>query len=391
MGGKEVQKASMNRFDYIVAGAGAAGLSLIVHMIESGAFSNKKILLIERHPKTKNDRTWCFWEEQPGLFEPLVYKKWNRMWFHGANGLSKLHSTAPYEYKMIRSIDFYNFSFDLIKRQNNISIKYGAIEHIHSDKKETYVVVDGERHYASLVFNSLTSNDIPNGRNYFLWQHFKGWFIKTKKEVFDPGEATLMDFRVDQHNETRFVYIMPFSKNEALVEFTVFSANMLTDAEYNDELNIYCSSILNLAATDFSVVNEESGRIAMTNHKFPSSHHNIIYIGSAGGQTKASSGYTFRFIQKHSERIVQELIQETAPHSDGAIKRFDFYDSVLLKILTEKKLPGVVIFTRMFGNNEMYEVFKFLDNESSVTDDIKLISTLPKSKFITAALSHLFQ
>ena len=67
MGGKEVQKASMNRFDYIVAGAGAAGLSLIVHMIESGAFSNKKILLIERHPKTKNDRTWCFWEEQPAM------------------------------------------------------------------------------------------------------------------------------------------------------------------------------------------------------------------------------------------------------------------------------------------------------------------------------------
>jgi len=129
----------------------------------------------------------------------------------------------------------------------------------------------------------------------------------------------------------------------------------------------------------------------MTNYKFPSSHHNIIYIGSAGGQTKASSGYTFRFIQKHSERIVQELIQKTAPYAYGASKRFNFYDSVLLKILTERKLPGVVIFSQMFGNNEMHEVFKFLDNETSITDDIKLISTLPKSKFIGAALSHLFQ
>src|SRR6478735_7197069 len=115
----------MNKYDYIVVGAGASGLSLIIHMIDSGKFSDRTILLIDRSPKTQNDRTWCFWDQNPGLFEPVLYKSWNKMWFHGVNGTSKLHSTAPYKYKMIRSIDFYNFCFELINKQTNIVVKYG--------------------------------------------------------------------------------------------------------------------------------------------------------------------------------------------------------------------------------------------------------------------------
>ena len=69
-------------------------------------------------------------------------------------------------------------------------------------------------------------------------------------------------------------------------------------------------------------------------------------------------------------------------------KKFNFYDTVLLKILIERKLPGAYVFTELFENNEMKEVFKFLDNETSLSEDIKLISSLPKGKFINAAVSH---
>ena len=40
-----------------------------MRMIKSGKFADKKILLIDKEPKTKNDRTWCFWEKQDGFFE----------------------------------------------------------------------------------------------------------------------------------------------------------------------------------------------------------------------------------------------------------------------------------------------------------------------------------
>ena len=46
-----------------------------MRMIKSGKFSDKKILLIDKEPKTKNDRTWCFWEKGNGFFENIVAKK----------------------------------------------------------------------------------------------------------------------------------------------------------------------------------------------------------------------------------------------------------------------------------------------------------------------------
>ena len=41
-------------------------------------------------------------------------------------------------------------------------------------------------------------------------------------------------------------------------------------------------------------------------------------IGTAGGQTKASSGYTFQFIQKQSQQIVDYLIAGKSLHDTSA-------------------------------------------------------------------------
>ena len=123
MGSKEVPQTRMSRFDYIVAGAGASGLSLVMHIIDSGNFKDKTILLVDNSRKKHNDRTWCFWEKTPGLFEPVVYKRWSMMWFHGVNNASKLHNISPYEYKMIRGLDFYDFCFEEI---GNITFSFST-------------------------------------------------------------------------------------------------------------------------------------------------------------------------------------------------------------------------------------------------------------------------
>ncbi len=68
-------------YDYIIAGAGCAGLSLAMHMIHSGKFRDKKILIVDQSTKTLNDRTWCFWQKEPGLFESIVYKEWRHLFF----------------------------------------------------------------------------------------------------------------------------------------------------------------------------------------------------------------------------------------------------------------------------------------------------------------------
>ena len=128
----------------------------------------------------------------------------------------------------------------------------------------------------------------------------------------------------------------------------------------------------------------------MTNYSFPSRQHRVVHIGTAGGQTKGSSGYTFRFIQKHSAALVQSLLRQGHPFAvAGARKRFHFYDSVLLRILHHRKLEGHQVFEELFRRNEPQQIFKFLDNETTLLEDMRILSTLPIMPFTRAAMEHL--
>ena len=116
----------------------------------------------------------------------------------------------------------------------------------------------------------------------------------------------------------------------------------------------------------------------------------IINIGTAGGQTKGSSGYSFNAIQKHSAAIVSELIKSGKPFIQTPSKRFLFYDSILLRILAKKTLPGSRIFTDLFQKNAPQTILRFLDNESSLAEELKIISSLPPMPFLAAAVEHSF-
>jgi len=376
----------MPSYHYIIAGAGAAGLSLAVHMIHSGQFRDKRILIIDKEDKKKNDRTWCFWEKTPGLFDTVVYKKWSSAWFYG-NDFSRLLELTPFEYKLIRGIDFYEYALGLIRKQSNFEIRMGTIVETGTGEGKAWVTMDDEKIEAEYLFNSiLFEKPILKKRDSYLLQHFKGWVIETAVPAFNPSQAILMDFRVKQENGTTFVYVMPFSERKALVEYTLFSEKLLGSSGYEEGLKTYLREQLEIET--YKVVEEEFGVIPMTNYRFPEKKGNIIYIGTAGGQTKASSGYTFRFIQKHSAAIVDALLTTGKPFTvtPGGTKRFRFYDSVLLHILQHNKLPGQRIFTRLFKKNKPAQVLKFLDNETTLKEELKIISSLPTWPFLISAI-----
>lgn len=372
--------------DYIIAGAGCAGLSLAMHMIQSGKFTDKKILLIDKDRKQANDRTWCFWQQEESWFEPLVYKEWKQLWFHG-NDFSKQLHLSPYRYRMIRGNDFYEYCFKEIKKQKNFAILFEEIDQIFSDEK-TGVVVNGNVIYADYVFNSLLLEKptLANGEIWLL-QHFKGWLIDTKEDFFDANTATFMDFRIEQNSGIAFCYVLPYNSKRALVEYTLFSADLPGQEQYDEGLKIYISEVLKVR--DYKIVETEFGVIPMTNYKFSPHHNSIINIGTAGGQTKGSSGYTFNFIQKHSKAIVDSLIATGKPSVKPSAQRFNFYDSVLLKVLNNGGLRGKEIFTDLFKKNPVEKVFKFLDNETSLAEELKIISSLPTLPFLKAGIQQL--
>lgn len=359
-----------------------------MHLITNGEVTNKTILLIDKDVKNSNDRTWCFWEEGQGLFQPIVYKEWQKLWFHSER-LSRELQITPYTYKLIRGKDFYEFCFEKIKLYPNIIFKQAGVESLVSNKEETYIICEGKKIYARYIFNSiLFQKPGLNSRQYWLLQHFKGWYIETKQACFQPDSATLMDFRAEQNRGTAFFYVLPFSATKALVEYTLFSPNLLAENEYDEALKNYIDQQRQIGS--YSIYEEEAGSIPMTNYSFATHENKIINIGTAGGQTKGSSGYTFRFIQKHSAAIARSLAESGKPSFYSSSKnRFHFYDSILLHILHHRQLEGGEIFERLFTKNKTASVLKFLDNETSLTEDLGIIATLPTMPFLKAAIKQI--
>ncbi len=376
-----------NEYDYIITGAGCAGLSLLMRLLQQPSLQHKKILVIDSAAKTENDRTWCFWEKDKGLFDDIVYHQWQQLSFQSQQYHSSF-SISPYTYKLIKGIDFYNHVMQYAAAFPNVHFTTEKVLSIHSINDKALVFTATAIYQSTFVFNSILFHAIDD--KFKLKQHFKGWVIKTEKNVFDSNVATFMDFTVSQHNGTAFMYVLPFSANEALVEFTMFTDMVLEQNDYNAELHKYIQDKLGI--TDFSVLHTEFGIIPMTTYNFKKHDGAIINIGTAGGDTKASSGYTFQFIQKRTNAIVQLLIQNKYPSSGRGWRqrKFAFYDTVLLSVLHHNKLIAAKIFSQLFKKNKPQKILQFLDNETHIVNDIKIISSLPSKLSFISALKEIF-
>ncbi|MGN6294495.1 MAG: lycopene cyclase family protein [Chitinophagaceae bacterium] len=379
---------TQKQYDYIIAGAGCAGLSLLLRIIRNPALSNKKILLIDKDAVKSNDRTWCFWEKEPGFFENLVYRQWSRLDFFGENYAGALN-ILPYQYKMIRGQDFYTYCFSEIEKHPQVDFLCDEIEDITTKDNRSFIRLADQTLDTgnALVFTSIHQSASSRKNDIILLQHFKGWVIEAEQPIFATHKATLMDFRVHQQYGTSFSYVLPFDERTALVEYTLFTPSLLQKEQYDKELNNYITHQLQISA--YTIKEEESGVIPMTSFSYPFYKNGVYHIGTAGGQTKASTGYTFRFIQKQSQQIADCLATgQSLLTIPTTASRFRFYDNTLLHILYHNQLPGKKIFSDLFRKNDPSRVLRFLDNESSFKDEWKIISSLPTWPFLKAAFAR---
>jgi lycopene beta-cyclase len=102
---------------------------------------------------------------------------------------------------------------------------------LNSKADHTVVVTDQGVFSAPQVFSSLFDpKKITNQSKYpVLKQHFIGWFINAPKGSFDPDKILFMDFNIPQKQQTRFLYLLPQNDRQALVEYTLFSKDLLTN------------------------------------------------------------------------------------------------------------------------------------------------------------------
>ncbi|WP_395047781.1 lycopene cyclase family protein [Flavobacterium sp.] len=374
------------KHDYIFAGIGLASLMVLDKMLDAKLLESKKILLLESNNKNSNDRTWCFWDNKLGDFDDLVSKKWEQALFiNDKQTIECLSDNA--NYKMIESIRFYNYVLDKLKKYPEIVWKKENFISFEDKGSEVIITSNVAKYSTAIFFNSVFDvSKIEYNKKYpLLKQHFIGWFVKTTEPIFDANYATFMDFSIPQKGNTRFMYVLPFSETQALVEYTLFSANLLQDNEYEEAINNYLKE---KGATSFEIIKKEQGNIPMTVFPFwKNNSKNVLHIGTAGGWTKASTGYTFKNTIKQSGRLVLLLKNKTIDFRNfNKLNRFLFYDTLFVRVLYKNNDLGKKIFSNMFLKVQPKKIFKFLDEESNLKEELEIILACPKIPFIRSLL-----
>ncbi len=374
-------------YDFIVTGAGAAGRSFVYQLLHS-PLKHSRVLLIDQERKQSDDRTWCFWESTPGPFEEIVHYSWPKLWFHTYDYTRQL-DIAPFSYKMIKAADYYSYTDECFAKHKNVVSIIADVASVEElpDQKGVLVHTSEGDFSAPWCINSIWRGTIDKSKVQYLDQHFKGWFVRTKEPIFKDGDATLMDFRVPQHDDFRFMYVFPDTPNTALFELAIFSNEHLSSDGYDEIIRTYIKECWSHIG-EFEIVREEQGVIPMTDYSFSTRNGPIIHVGTAGGDTRASTGYTFLYIHRRIQRLLQALAK--GDNRLGDLNWFDqrhqYYDSLMLKVLAEKRYPGDQLFARLFRDNPPPRLLRFLNGESHLPEELALMSTTPIPVFIRAMI-----
>jgi len=376
-------------FDYIICGAGASGLLLANSMIEDNFFRDKKILLIEKDNKSINDRTWGFWDNKVNVLDSIIFKSWDNAEFIDSS-FRKNFSLSPYKYMMVKAVDFYSHFLEKIDNASNFEYVNASISEIVSNTNHNYVNTSIGKFSSKLIFSSLPLNNNINFNKYpLLNQSFIGWTIETVEDVFDENKMTLMDFDRDQKNETRFIYTLPFSSKRALIEYTLFSETLISDKEYEDGIKEYLNK---RGINDYRVLEKEKGNIPMTCFPFEKSNTDkLIYIGTAGGWTKPSTGYTIKNTIEKTKELVSFIQSNQSLKKFKKRNRFWYYDLLLLDVLKSTKGNGYKSFSYMFKRNNPIKILKFLDEKTNLNEELPILLSVNKIVFIKAFLNRVLR
>lgn len=378
-------------YDYIFAGAGASTLQIIMQMLHDKRFEHKSILILEENSNKINDRTWCFWEEKSKEdWHPFVRCQWDNITF-SSDTAALQESILPYAYKMIRSNAFYTHVHGLIAKNKNIDLTFEKVESFETQGEIVRVSTAKNTYSGAYFFNSIFNWNAAQQQSKYpvLQQHFVGWFIKTEKDCFDPNTATFMDFSVAQKGNTRFMYVLPLSPNEALIEYTLFSENLLNFEEYEREIRQYLTQ---KNIRNYNITETEQGSIPMTCYPFSKQNSKrVLHIGSAGGWTKASTGFTFKFIERKATELVAFLSDDCDMRLFEKRNRFWWYDLLFLDVLAQNNHKGSFLFSRMFQRNNPKTILRFLDEKTSFAEELQIMRSFPVGIFVWQLIRRLMR
>ena len=369
------------KVDYLFSGAGASATLLLLNMEKQGLLQDKKILIIDPDTKHNNDKTYCFWSEQNEPLTLLCRNLISHQWDEVSVNRNIKESLLPKKYFHISSIDVYKELRRIINQYNFQRIEGSVIE-MTAIENGVKVITDSNIWESSLVFDSRPPKYLPpKNDDTHLLQSFIGYVITTDDPILNTNCMDLMDFNVDQLGATQFMYVLPLGEGKILVELTRFGIEAITQKEANSVLDLYITQRFG----NYQILDIEIGCIPMSTADISFEYlPGVIAIGGRAGAVKPSTGYAFKNMFNHAERLAESLKRNIKPAVIADSSRFRFYDRLLLLILTKQPSQGKPIFEALFKKNEIKNVFLFLDEKTTLIQDIRIFLTLPIKPFLKA-------
>lgn len=380
--------ALKHSFDYIVAGAGCAGLSFLWYALDS-PLQDARILLVDRDLSAQPKKTWCFWGNEGLPFRHIADHSWDRMavGFPNQRVEERLDRNV---YHCVRSEVYHEHVMERIRAHPNVTLLTAEINELYDTADGAVLKAGGQSYTAGHIFQSCFVSPRDNAQpvHYPLRQHFGGWEVETATPTFDPDVVTLMDFDTAQQGATVFYYILPFTPTRALVEYTVFSPDPWDHSRYDAAIHRY---IREHTDAPYDIIRREYGVIPMEErprHQRYGQH--ITSLGTVGGITKPTTGYTFQRVHQHTQQLVRTMMSDGHPDPVAVSSpRYRFYDLLLLRILHEHPRWGRPIFQRLFAHNSIDRVLSFIGEDTHLGQDMRIFSQLPYGPFLRAIAPNL--
>ncbi|MFC5381358.1 lycopene cyclase family protein [Aquipuribacter nitratireducens] len=342
-------------------------------------------------------RTWCSWGVADPLLSPVVHASWRHVRVRdGARDL--VLDLDPLRYRLVRSDDLEEHVAEQVARAPGLLVDHVATTatSVADDGpgRARVDLADGDHIRASLVLDSRPARPVRPG-SVFWWQHFRGWTLPAGAVADRPagadGAVDLMDFRTPQPARgLSFGYVLPLPDGRSLAEYTEFSPERLDDAGYDRALRDY----LGLLGVDPAVVPDhvETGAIPMTDARFARrAGDRVLRIGTAGGATRGSTGYTFAAMLRDA-RAVAGLVGAGGLGRPGRLhlpapypRRHRWIDAVQLRALDAGLVAGPRFFVDLFERRPAGQVLRFLDGLTSPAEEVAVMSGAPTLPMTRAA------
>lgn len=341
--------------DISIIGDGCAALSFA-----------SKIDLLPNHSLTiqtldnapvKKDHCWGFWKHSV-LEESVELSKhsWNK-WSIITEKENVILESTTMPYHVLKRNDWMNYC-----------------QKMAQEKGVSFVTMNSVDPAQKNIFDTRPPQVPKNA----LLQHFLGQTIEVEEGSFNSKTVTLMDFRVDQSKGMHFIYLIPFSETEALVESTLFTPERLDDVFYRESIKTYLKKVYNVSK--FKILDEESGVIPMG--KLSQHNPSIPGLGGNGGAIRPGSGYAFVFIQKQIQEAIQRVNQNKPLQFKSPHKKIDLWmDGILLVVLRHWPNHAPAIFSRMGKRLTGEQFARFMSRDADWKLRLKVIFSLPKLIF----------